>query len=190
MTNRPDVRAAIDAGVDALGFVLVPGSPRVISLDLATELMSGVEQTTFLLTHDLDPDALVSAALASGATGVQPYGRYVEEASAAASEVGLMVLRPTDPGNAWRSVPSDQYPFFDSKGLDGTGRGGMFDHDLLPLTDRPFVVAGGLNPHNVERVIETRQPFGVDVSSGVESRPGQKDHKLLREMVGAVRRLG
>ncbi len=190
LTNRADTLAAAEAGADALGFVLVPSSPRVISLDLVVELIAGVEQDTFLLTHDLDSEALVSAALATGATGVQPYGLFADEAGAAAAEAGLMVLRPVGLGDGWKRIPSDQYPLFDSKRPDGSGNGGRLDLDALPKVNRPHVIAGGLTPNNVGQVIESRQPFGVDVSSGVEIRPGQKDHALLAAFAKIVKETG
>ena len=162
----------------------------MISLDLVAELIAGVEQDTFLLTHDLDSEALVSAALATGATGVQPYGLFADEAGAAAAEAGLMVLRPVGLGDGWKRIPSDQYPLFDSKRPDGSGNGGRLDLDALPKVNRPHVIAGGLTPNNVGQVIESRQPFGVDVSSGVEIRPGQKDHALLAAFAKIVRETG
>lgn len=151
------------------------------------ELIAGVEQDTFLLTQDLDPEALVSAALTTGATGVQPYGRFVVEAAAAAAEAGLMVLRPVAPGDDWKAIPSDQYPLFDSKRPDGSGPGGRLDLESLPKVNRPHVIAGGLNAENVGEVIDRRRPFGVDVSSGVELRPGQKDHALIAAFAKTVR---
>lgn len=170
-----------------MGFVLVPASPRAISLDLAARLIDGIDQTTFLLTHNLEPDALVAAALVTGASGVQPYGRHAEEAAAAAIEVGLMVLRPVAGDDEWKRVPDGQFPLFDSRSPDGTANGRRFETGLLPKTERSFVVAGGLNAGNVGGLIEARHPFGVDVSSGIEVRPGQKDHDLLDAFVQAVR---
>lgn len=165
----------------------MPASPRAISLDLAAELIARVEQTTFLLTHDLDPEALVAAALGSGATGVQPYGRFAAESAEAAIEVGLMVLRPLALHDEWQRVPSDQYPLFDSKNPNGTGNGARLDPDQLPDTEREYVVAGGLTPQNVGPLIARLHPFGVDVSSGVEVRPGQKDPELIVAFAKSVR---
>lgn len=140
-----------------------------------------------LLTHDLDPEAAIAAALATGATGIQPYGRFAAEAAEAGVDSGLMVLRPIGPGDDWKSVPMGQYPLFDSKRSDGTAGTVPIDFDHLPPTDRPFVVAGGLKPDTVGNVVSSYRPFGVDVSSGVETRPGQKDHALISAFVAAVR---
>lgn len=147
-------------------------------------MIEGFEQTTFLLTHDFDAEAAVAAALATGATGIQPYGRLAEDAARAGADAGLMVLRPVGPGDDWRPIPPEQYPLFDARNADGTMSSG---ERSLPDTDRPYVVAGGLDPSNVGDLIRRHRPFGVDVSSGVESRPGAKDHQKLAAFVEAVR---
>ncbi|HKZ18475.1 MAG TPA: phosphoribosylanthranilate isomerase [Acidimicrobiia bacterium] len=187
LTRPEDVEAAEVAGADALGFVLIESSPRVITIDQAATLIGRTESAAFILTKDLRPPDLIAAALATGATGVQPYGRYAAEAAAAATLVGLQVLRPIDPGENVADIPLDQYPLFDSKSKAGEGNGGrMVDPANLPVSDRAFVLAGGLTPGNVAHVIASAHPWGVDVSSGVETRPGVKDAGLIRSFVDAA----
>lgn len=189
LTRPEDVEAAEVAGADALGFVLIDSSPRVITIDQAATLIGRTERAAFILTKDLPPPDLIAAALATGATGVQPYGRYAAEAAAAATEVGLEVLRPIDPGENLADIPLDQYPLFDSKSKAGEGNGGrMVDTASLPVSDRAFVLAGGLTPGNVARIIASAHPWGVDVSSGVETRPGVKDVGLIRSFLDAARK--
>ncbi|HJU52295.1 MAG TPA: phosphoribosylanthranilate isomerase [Acidimicrobiia bacterium] len=189
LTRPEDVAAVERAGADALGFVLIASSPRAITIDQAADLIGGTETPTFILTKDLPPPELVAAVLATGATGVQPYGLHAAEAAAAATEVGLQVLRPVDPGEDLAEIPLDQYPLFDTKSKGGDGNGGrMVDTANLPRGDRAFVLAGGLTPRNVAEVIATTRPWGVDVSSGVETRPGLKDAALIRSFVDAVRK--
>jgi phosphoribosylanthranilate isomerase len=176
------------AGADALGFVLVPSSPRLITIDQAADLIKLTELPAFVLTRDLSPADLIATALATGATGVQPYGLHAPEASQAATEVGLSVLRPVDPGEDLTSIPNDQYPLFDSKTRAGEGSGGqLVDTRSLPKGGREYVLAGGLTAENVADVITSTHPWGVDVSSGVESRPGVKDEALIHSFVDAVR---
>ena len=189
LTRPEDVATVERAGADALGFVLIGSSPRAITIDQAADLIGGTETPTFILTKDLPPPELVAAALATGATGVQPYGLHAAEAAAAATEVGLQVLRPVDPGENLAEIPLDQYPLFDTKSKSGEGNGGrMVDTANLPGSDRAFVLAGGLTPRNVAEVIAAARPWGVDVSSGVETRPGLKDAALVRSFVDAVRK--
>jgi phosphoribosylanthranilate isomerase len=173
---------------DALGFVLVPSSPRSITIDQAAELIKLTELPAFVLTKDLSPADLIATALATGATGVQPYGLHASEAAQSATEVGLRVLRPVDPGEDLASIPGDQYPLFDAKNRAGEGTGGrMVDPAWLPNGGRDYVLAGGLTPENVADVISRFHPWGVDVSSGVESLPGVKEEGLIRQFVDAAR---
>jgi phosphoribosylanthranilate isomerase len=189
LTRAEDVEAAEDAGADALGFVLIDSSPRVITIDQAATLIGRTETASFILTKHLPPPELIAAALATGASGVQPYGLHAAEAAAAATEVGLAVLRPIDPGETLADIPLDQYPLFDSKSKGGQGNGGrMMDTATLPGSDRDFVLAGGLTPSNVAEVVASVHPWGVDVSSGIETRPGVKDAGLIRSFVDAVRK--
>ena len=189
LTRPQDVEAADQAGADALGFVLIDSSPRVITVDQAADLIGRTGTPAFILTKDLPPSDLIAAALATGATGVQPYGLHAAEAAAAATEVGLEVLRPMEPGEDPERIPLDQHPLFDAKSKGGEGNGGrMVDTANLPASDRAFVLAGGLTPGNVAEVIVAAHPWGVDVSSGVEVRPGLKDPILLRSFVDAVRK--
>ena len=71
-------------------------------------------------------------------------------------------------------------------GMGGSGQ--TFAWQALPKLGKPVLLAGGLNPANVGRGIATIRPYAVDVSSGVESRPGIKDHDKMRAFVAAVRR--
>ncbi|HEX5721670.1 MAG TPA: N-(5'-phosphoribosyl)anthranilate isomerase, partial [Acidimicrobiia bacterium] len=85
LTRPEDVEAADEAGADALGFVLIDNSPRVITVDQAADLIGRTKTPAFILTKDLPPPELIAAALATGATGVQPYGLHAAEAAAAAT---------------------------------------------------------------------------------------------------------
>lgn len=191
LRRREDVESAVEAGADAVGFVLVPESPRVIGLDRVAELGRGVEALKIILTRDLPPEDLVAAALATGADGVQPYGAHTGEASEAAMQVGLLVLRPI-PVNGpvdIGGVPPDQVPLLDSSNpyrLGGTGQ--SFDYSWLPNHERPFVLAGGLGPDTVAGAIRQTGAWGVDASSSLESAPGRKDPELIRRFVLEARR--
>ena len=93
--RRPtDVEAAIEAGADAVGFVLAEGSPRYVTETRARELAGGVPVLTVIVTVDLTPDQLLAAVAATGVGGVQPHGDYRQEAAAAAEREGLFVLHP------------------------------------------------------------------------------------------------
>lgn len=191
LTRREDVETAVEAGADAVGFVLVPESPRAITLDQVVELGRQVETLKIILTRDLLPQDLVAAALATGADGVQPYGAHARESSAAAMEVGLLVLRPIPVSGPVQveDIPPDQIILLDSVSPDRWGgTGASFDYSLLPTHERPFVLAGGLGPDTVAGAIRQTGAWGVDASSRLESAPGRKDPELIRRFVQEARR--
>jgi phosphoribosylanthranilate isomerase len=180
LTRESDVADAVDAGADALGFVLAPRSPRAIDRGRAAALMDGVPVLRILVTVDSPAGELEDAVAATGADGIQPHGDHAEEAARWAQESGLFVLRPIRGGiNSARSdtgIPRGQIPLLDSATGDehgGTGR--PLDWNRLVSPKRRFVLAGGLTPDNVAAAIEAAEPWGVDASSGLESAPGIKD---------------
>jgi len=183
LTRAEDIAVAVAAGADAIGLILIAESPRAVTVDMAAELASGVSVETFLLTKDLGPEDIVAAALATGVDGVQPYGLNADEAAMAATEAGLLLLRPVLDGEL-ASIPEDQLLLFDSAGPGGLGGTGIvLDETRIPPTDRRFVLAGGLGPETVAQVIRKLHPYGVDASSKLEIRPGIKDHARVELFV-------
>ena len=184
LTRVEDIAAAEAAGADAIGLVLVPESPRAITIDRAAELAATVKTQGVLLTKDLLPEDVVAAALAVGVDAVQLYGVHASEAAEMAAAVGLFVLRPVEVDFELGLIPESHVPLFDNRsGFNLGGSGLPFDHRLLPTTDRRFVLAGGLGPDNVGDVIRATRPWGVDASSRLETRPGVKDHDLVARFV-------
>jgi len=191
LRRAEDVEAAVAAGADAIGFVLVPESPRAVTIDQAADLGQDTEALRIILTRDLLPDELVATALATGADGVQPYGAHSDAAASAAMEAGLMVLRPVPVTRpvVVDEVPPDQMPLLDRGSPYRLGGSGVaFDYSWLPLGDRPFVLAGGLRADTVARAIHQTRAWGVDASSGLESTPGRKDPELIHRFVLEARR--
>ncbi|NQW34521.1 MAG: N-(5'-phosphoribosyl)anthranilate isomerase, partial [Methylophilales bacterium] len=67
------------------------------------------------------------------------------------------------------------------------GTGKAFDWKLIPLnTSKPIIIAGGLNPQNIKNLLESIRPYGVDVSGGIESIKGKKNHQLMNEFITGV----
>jgi phosphoribosylanthranilate isomerase len=79
------------------------------------------------------------------------------------------------------------FPILDKHSEMGGGTGKSFPWDWITNVRRKFLLAGGLRPENVQSAIKTLNPWGVDVASGVESKPGQKESYLIREFVNNVR---
>ncbi len=188
MTRESDVSDAVDAGADALGFVLAEGSPRHISIGRATALMDGVAALRILVTVDESRDEIVGMVEATGADGIQPHGRGAQAAALWAQQAGFLVLRPIGGGPSVE-IPDGQIPMLDSAiGGQHGGTGVALDWAAVDRPDRPFVVAGGLGPENVAQAIATLRPWGVDASSGLESEPGIKDAARVAAFVQEAKR--
>jgi phosphoribosylanthranilate isomerase len=190
MRTAADVAAAVAAGADAVGFVIGAGSPRQITVEEASAAGRRQPISTYLVSVDLEPAALVEAAARAGTDGVQPHGRHARAAAEMALGAGLQVLFPVPAGRRVElgMVPDGAVPLLDTADPDrhgGTGR--SFDWTLAAGLDRPVVLAGGLRADTVADAIRIAGPWGVDVSSGIESSPGVKDHEEMRRFVEAVR---
>ena len=188
LTRESDVSAAVDAGADALGFVLAEASPRRISVERAADLMDGVPALRILVTVDASRETIVDMIEVSGADGIQPHGLHAGPAALWAREAGFLVLRPIGDGLIDR-IPDGQIPLLDSAvGGQHGGTGVPLDWAAIDRPERRFVLAGGLDPGNVAQAIATLQPWGVDASSGLESQPGIKDAARVAAFVEEAKR--
>ena len=197
LTREADVDAALDAGADALGFVLYPKSPRALTLARAVELAQRLPPfaTPVLLFVNASPHDLAQATAALPQALLQFHGDETPEQCQAAGRPYLRAARMV-PGcdllDFARRFPAAQALLLDAQ-VDGFGGGGkVFDWSLIPTSvPLPVVLSGGLNPANVIDGIARVRPWAVDVSSGVESAvPGQKGIKnaaLMRRFCKAVR---
>jgi len=197
LTREADVAAAVEAGADAVGFVLYAKSPRHVTIERATALAGRLPPfvTPVLLLVNAAPGDVASAVRALPQALLQFHG---DEAPADCDAAGRPYLRavrmaPNVDLLDWaHRFPNAQALLLDAA-VDGYGGGGkVFDWSLLP-PDLPadvrsrLVLSGGLSPANViDGVVRTR-PYAVDVSSGVESAKGVKDAALIRRFCEAVR---
>jgi phosphoribosylanthranilate isomerase len=194
LTNAQDAAAAIDAGADALGVIFAP-SPRQVTIEQAAEVLADVPPFVARVGvfADADPAFVARAARELGLAAVQFHGDESPERCGAAP---VPVIKAFRVGTGF--APNTFEPYrgqvaavlldtFVPDTLGGTSK--TFAWDLI--TEPPgwtlLLLAGGLNPQNVGQAIRTVHPFAVDVSSGVESAPGRKDHALLHAFVEAVR---
>ncbi|MFV9672860.1 MAG: phosphoribosylanthranilate isomerase, partial [Acidimicrobiia bacterium] len=113
LTRESDVSDAVDAGADALGFVLAEESPRRIGTERAAALMDGVPALRILVTVDASRDAIVDLVEATGADGIQPHGQGAQAAALWAEQAGFFVLRPVGDGTI-DEIPGRQIPLLDS----------------------------------------------------------------------------
>jgi phosphoribosylanthranilate isomerase len=194
LTRPEHVAAAVEAGADAVGFVIALRSVRRVSIERAAGLMEGVPILRVLVSADALPEELIAAARETGADGVQPHGLHAEHAAAAAEGEGLFVLRPLsvtagtiepDP----TAVPEAQIPLLDTAHAELHGASGVaFAWGAIDPPARRFVLAGGLDPENVADAISALRPWGVDASSRLEQAPGIKDTAKVAAFVREAKR--
>jgi phosphoribosylanthranilate isomerase len=209
-TNLEDALLAVDAGADAVGFVFYEKSPRNIDVETAREIVqklpAQVEKVGVFVDHEAQE--IREIVLKAGLTAVQLHGKLSMESvwqdqRPVAESVGVSKLIPMIHGDALKdggfliSQRAQEKIFavlLDSRsdGANG-GTGTPFDWEATRGMVQsmsllvPVIVAGGLTPVNVAGAMELLQPFGVDVVSGVEARPGKKDPKKVQAFVNAVR---
>ena len=196
------VNAAVAAGADMLGFVFFPASPRAVTPAQAGALLAGLPGGPLCVGLFVDADdAQLSETLAAAPLDIlQLHG---SESPARCAEIrarfGLPVMKAI--GIATRAdldALADYAPVVDRFLLDAKpapdaplpgGNAHPFEWSLLAgvTVPRPWLLAGGLTPHNVKRAILAAGAPGVDVSSGVERARGVKDAGLINAFVSAVR---
>ncbi len=202
LTRPQDVTDAVTAGARYLGFVFFPRSPRHLSLDAAAALAQAVPPgvAKVALTVDAD-DAALDALLAQVPVDLlQLHGHETPDRVAEIkARTGLPVMKAVGVAEASDLAALDAYQavadqiLLDAKpsgagDLPG-GNGLSFDWHLIAgrAWSKPWMLAGGLTPENVARAITLTGARQVDVSSGVETAPGQKDAARVAAFVAAAR---
>ena len=193
LTREADVAAAVDAGADAVGFVLYDKSPRHVALDRAAALARTLPPfvTPVLLFVNAPRGQLQAAAAALPQALLQFHGDETPAQCDAAGRPYLRAVRMA-PGVDlldWAHRFQNASALLVDAHVEGFGGGGkVFDWSLLP-TDVPsrLVLSGGLNPANVIDGVLHVRPYAVDVSSGVEIAKGIKDAAAMRRFCEAVR---
>lgn len=195
LTRAGDVRLACELGVDALGFVFAPASPRVITPTDARALREAMAPMVASVALFLDPDPReAEAAIKALRPALLQFHGNEEDRFCAGFGVPFLKTLPMGPGSEAPEVAADRYPSASGFLLDGHGpgeaggRGLAFEWGTLPRLDRPVVIAGGLHAGNVAQAIAVMRPYAVDVSSGIEMAPGHKDGARMQQFVDEVRR--
>jgi len=193
ITREADLDAAVNAGADAIGFVLYDKSPRHVSTERAVQLAKRLPTfvTPVGLFVNATDDDIAQATAAIPQLLLQFHG---DETPATCDRAARPFLRAArmSPGFDLLDFAS-QYPNAQAILLDahveGYGGGGkVFDWSLIPPNvPRPVVLSGGLHAGNVIEGILRVRPWAVDVSSGVESAKGIKDAEAIRRFCQAVR---
>jgi phosphoribosylanthranilate isomerase len=200
LTNLDDALAALDAGADYLGFNFYPKSPRYVTPEacgrIRAELSRRGSRATSVGVFVNNPIAEVATLLDTcGLDLAQLHGderaehltvlwgrafKVVRNPGALddAEAQALSVFSPGQPALMVDALAPNLY--------GGSGQLADWQAAARLAARYPLFLAGGLNPANVGAAIEQVNPWGVDVASGVEAAPGQKDHAKMRAFVAAA----
>jgi phosphoribosylanthranilate isomerase len=177
---------------DYAGFIFVEGRRRCISPETAAKFREKLDKRIKTVGVFLDDDIERIGGIADMGIidMIQLHGQETDEYIAKVKErTGLPVMKAfTVRGIA--DVNTALHSSADMLLMDnGAGTGEMFDHELIEEADRLFFLAGGLGPDNVGAAVERYCPYGVDVSTGVET-DGHKDYDKIKRFIEAVRKAG
>ena len=204
LSTPETIEASIAAGADYLGFAFIPKSPRHISFDVAAALAGLLPSTIakVALTVDADNATLDAVIEALHPDILQLHGaESPERLTELKSRYGLPLMKaigiaePGDPESADIYRDSADLLLFDAKppksmaGALPGGNGLVFDWSLIAghRPDTPWMLSGGLNAANVAEAVRITGAQAVDVSSGVETKPGCKSPDLIEAFIKAAK---
>ena len=199
VTNANDARACVELGSDMVGFNFYPASPRYVEPAIVRRIVDAIPSHTCAVGVfvDADPREIRELANTAGVRCVQLHGQITPEScNELAGE--FRVIRALSADTRFEPERAAAFPHCDvlidayHPVLRG-GTGQTCDWSAARAATRYtrfLILSGGLNAQNVDRAIAAVTPHAVDVCSGVESEPGVKDHKAIRDLIAAVRAAG
>ncbi len=196
ITNWLDARRSIEAGCDALGFNFYPRSPRYLAPEAAAAIRAKLPReiaAVGVFVNETAPN-VANLARALHLDFIQLHGEeppaLARAAGRAAPVIKAFHVGARLPAARLRRYPAAAFLLDAPRGANGLrgGTGRSFDWSLARGAARygRIVLAGGLTPANVAEAIRAARPAAVDVASGVERAPGQKDLRKLRAFLDAV----
>ena len=185
-TRPEDMAVAERAGADYVGMILVPGTPRFVPRDRIPVLMAAARTKKVFVVRDMPLGELNDLIAEFSPDAVQLHGN--ESADYARSVTGTEVWKAVNLNSEATLAEAEAFPcatvVADSGG--GTGRPCRWDLAARLASARPVFLGGGITPDNVRNAINQVHPAGIDVSSGVESAPGIKDHNLIQKLAERI----
>lgn len=203
-TNPEDVKVACELGVDMVGAILVPKSSRYVTTMQARQILDavsgGIAKVAVIMPKDLSEVEKMARELKPDYLQIHltfPAGKLFDLKERLDTELIIVTQIPREIENRKKIIDRAigvaevaDYVLLDTKGPSGGGTGLTHDWSLSgeirEAVKKPIFLAGGLNASNVGQAIKIVRPYGVDVATGVESSPGKKDARLMREFIGAV----
>ena len=194
ITSEADALAAAEAGADAIGLMFYEGSPRHVTLEQAKAISTALPQHVMRVGVFVNAEeAFVHQALTECMLNILQF--HGDETPEECSRYPVMTLKAFRVQGEETLAELEAYPsagyLLDAYVKDALGgTGATFNWDLAVRAQKfgkPIFLAGGLTPENVAEAVRKVQPFGVDVSSGVEIEPGRKDAEQMRTFVAAAK---
>lgn len=197
ITSREDARAAVEAGADAIGFIFVEGTPRWIEPEAAADIAR--EVGPFIATVGVFMDKTVEEiqriVAVCGLSLAQLHGNEPPELC---RQLRLPFVKSIRVQSEDDLATLSNYPqaraflldSYDAERPGGTGKTFPWEIAAKAAQEAKIVLSGGLTPGNVARAVTHVRPYAVDVSSGVETSPGRKDHRKMREFIEQAKRAG
>ena len=194
ITNAEDAALCVDAGADALGFIFVEGTPRVLTPEAAAAIVRTLPPfvTPVGVFWDHPAGHVKAVAEACGLRALQFHG---DESPEEVARFALPVIKTIKVG---RAEDLGQIERFDVSAvlLDSPSRWSegerrepiQWELAARVARTRRVILSAGLTPDNVARAIAVARPYAVDVNSGVEARPGRKDPRKVRTFIEAARK--
>ncbi|HEX3068536.1 MAG TPA: phosphoribosylanthranilate isomerase [Thermoanaerobaculia bacterium] len=196
ITNEVDALFCAECGADFLGFIFVPGSPRFVEPEKAGKIVARLRESGHAsriagVFRDASNDYIREIKDVAGLDLVQLHGSETDDDIRELAIPAIKTLHVGDSLPDTHATPTAAWLLFDTydeRRAGGTGR--RFDWSLMATYERskPFFLSGGLNPDNVVAAISLVRPDAVDIASGVEARPGIKDHAAVARLFERVRR--
>ena len=193
LTRKADVDAAVAAGANAVGFVLWPASPRAVTAEHVATLTADLPANVWKVGVFVDAgrDVVSHTITTAGLTAIQLHG---QEDVQQYLGLGVQVIKAGAPRNAddvqaLRALPPRVLVLIDAHDPvhhGGTGRTADWATAAQVAAARPILLAGGLNPSNAAAAIDAVHPWGIDVSSGVETSPGIKDPLRIQDFMSTL----
>ena len=204
-TNTEDVRAACTLGVDMVGVIVeIPKSPRRVTIERAKQILAaasrGVDKVAVIMPKNIDEVEKVARELKPDYIQIHltfptdkllELRRHLDIGLISVIAISQKVSHREILNRALGAAGIADFLLLDTKGPSGGGTGLTHDWSLSrrirEVVGKPMFLAGGLNPSNVKEAIRLVQPYGVDVSTGVEFSSGKKDERLMREFIVAAK---
>ena len=190
ITRLQDALCAVEHGADAIGFIFAE-SKRKVSISIVSEIVEQLPKNflTIGVFRDQNPQQIIETIHEAGLVGAQLHGQEsVQEVAEVASAINFVVKSVVAGSVDARNA--DQFAT-EMIMVDSANPGSGTNYDLTLLRELPpnvrLILSGGLTVSNVAPSIKTASPWGVDVSSGVESTPGIKDYSKIRDFIANAR---